>query len=79
MCSKFSSSWQQLKKAQGWWRKEKVDQDFRQTVTNICKFVTKSAHEGNMFFNKEGCWHFLVSLLKIELLLLIAMVPEMMR
>jgi hypothetical protein len=53
-CSRFSSSRQQLKKAQGWWQREKVDQDFRQTVVDICKFVTESAHEGNMFFNKEG-------------------------
>jgi hypothetical protein len=53
-CSRFSSSRQQLKKAQGWWQREKVNQDFRQTVVDICKFVTESAHEGNMFFNKEG-------------------------
>jgi hypothetical protein len=50
-CSRFSSSWRQLKKAQGWWKREKVDQDFRQTVADICKFVTESAHEGNTFFN----------------------------
>ena len=53
-CSRFSSSWRQLKKAQGWWRREKVDQDFRQTVAGICKFVTKRAHKGNTFFNNEG-------------------------
>jgi hypothetical protein len=54
MCSKFSSNWRQLKKTQDWWRKEKVDQDFRQTVADICKFVIESVHEGNMFFNWES-------------------------
>jgi len=40
--------------AQEWWRREKVDQDLRQTVADICKFVTESAHEGNTFFNQES-------------------------
>jgi hypothetical protein len=52
--NRFSSSWWQLNKAQGWWRREKVDQNFRQTIADICKFVTESAHELNTFFNKEG-------------------------
>ena len=45
---------QQLKKVEGWWRREKVDQNFRQTVADICKFVTECAHEGRPFFNKEN-------------------------
>ena len=53
-CSRFSSSWRQLKKAQDWWRMEKVDQDIRQTVADICKFVIESTHEGNTFFNQES-------------------------
>jgi hypothetical protein len=53
-CNRFSSCWRQLKKAQGWWRREKVYQQSRQTVVDICKFVTESAHEGNTFFNRPG-------------------------
>ena len=53
-CNRFSSSWRQLKKAQGWWRRKKVDQNFRQTVADICKFVIEWAHEGRSFFNKEN-------------------------
>jgi len=34
--------------------REKVDQNFRQIVADICKFVTESAHEGNTFFDKES-------------------------
>ena len=45
---------QQLKKAQGWWRREKVDKNFRQTVEDICKFVIDCAHEGRPLFNKES-------------------------
>jgi hypothetical protein len=52
--NKFSSSWRQLKKAQDWWRREKVDQDFKQTVADVCKFITESVHEGNTFFNWES-------------------------
>jgi hypothetical protein len=54
MCKQFSSSWWQLKKSKGWWRREAVDQNFRQMVADICKFVTKAAHEGRTFFNKES-------------------------
>jgi hypothetical protein len=50
-CTQYSKSWRQLKKAQDWWEKEKVDQDFRQTVADICKFVTESAHEGRPPFS----------------------------
>jgi hypothetical protein len=53
-CTRFSSSWRQLKKAQGWWRREKVDQNFRQIVVDICKFVTECAHEGWLLLNKES-------------------------
>jgi len=62
--STFASTWGRAadsvaagdssRKAQGWWKKEKVDQHFSQTVADICKFVIESAHEGNTFFNKEG-------------------------
>jgi hypothetical protein len=41
-------------KSKGWWRREAVDQNFRQTVADIYKFVTKDAHEGWTFFNKES-------------------------
>jgi hypothetical protein len=65
VASMFASTWGsahnivkaggQLKKAQDWWEKEKIDQDFRQTVTDICKFVTESAHEGRPpFFHTES-------------------------
>jgi hypothetical protein len=54
MCSRYNKSWRQLKKAQGWWQREKGDQNFRQTVANICKLVTESAHEGNTFFNMQS-------------------------
>ena len=30
-----------------------VEPQFRQTVADICKFVTEAAHEGQTFFNKE--------------------------
>jgi len=53
-CSRYSSSWRKLKKAEGWWEKETIDPQFRQTVADICKFVTEAAHEGQTFFNKEG-------------------------
>jgi hypothetical protein len=53
-CTRFSTSWRQLKKAQGWWRREKVDQNFRQTVADICKFVTEATHEARTFFNPKG-------------------------
>jgi hypothetical protein len=54
MCTRFSSSWRRLKKAQGWWQREKVNQNFRQTVADICKFVAECAHEGGPLFNKES-------------------------
>ena len=40
--------------AQEWWRREKIDQDFRQTVADICNFVIESVHEGNTFFNQKS-------------------------
>jgi len=53
-CSRYSSSCRQLKKAQSWCEKEKVDPRFRQTVAHICKFIIEAAHEGRTFFNKDG-------------------------
>ena len=53
-CNRYRSSWRQLKNAQGWWEKKKVDPQFRQTVADIYKFVTEATHEGRTFFNKEG-------------------------
>jgi hypothetical protein len=54
MCTRFSSSWRQLKKAQGWWKKEKVDKSFKQTVADIRKFVHEAALEGKAFFDTDG-------------------------
>ncbi|XP_066338503.1 uncharacterized protein [Miscanthus floridulus] len=55
-CNRFSHSWRQLKKAQRWWEREKVDhKSITQTIVNIYKFITDSCmHVGEMFFNTES-------------------------
>jgi hypothetical protein len=41
-------------KSQGLWRKTKVDQNFRWTTADICKFVTETALAGQPFFHPVG-------------------------
>ena len=54
--NRYSSSWWQLKKSQGWWTKEKVDNKrITQTIADICKFVTDDCvHIGGTFFNTNS-------------------------
>jgi hypothetical protein len=55
-CSRFSHSWRQLKKAQRWWEKEKIDhKSITQTIADICKFIMDSCVQvGETFFNTES-------------------------
>ena len=55
-CSRFSHSWHQLKKAQRWWEREKINyKSITQTIADICKFIMDSyVQVGQMFFNMES-------------------------
>ena len=55
-CSRFSNSWRQLKKAQRWWEREKINyKSITQTIVDICKFIMDSdMQDGEMFFNMES-------------------------
>ena len=55
-CIRFSHSWCQLKKAQRWWEREKIDyNNITQTIADICKFIMDSyVQVGETFFNTEN-------------------------
>lgn len=52
-CSKYSTSWRQLKKSQQYWEKKKVDEkNHTQTVAEICKCIMDDCvdAEGKFFY-----------------------------